>query len=97
MIKIGEQFQVFGVVYARTPYGLKIIERVLYHEEPPILEQCGTCANAEIYEFSPDPAVCDLVRHVRGESITCRRGRPFEPGPCEVYVIGTPKRPKSLF
>lgn len=98
MKEIGQQFVLHGKVYIETPAGPVEIKRVVYKEEPPVLEQCSRCSQAVIYEAKPDPSTCEIAKDVRTEFVSCRFaiGRPYEPGICNAYKSGIPKRPESL-
>lgn len=68
---------------------------VKYAVGPPVLEQCGECAYAEVKKFAPQG--CDDLPNMQTTMIDCAKGSDvYRDGICADFASGTPRQRVAL-
>lgn len=90
LVAIGEmKYQV------REPGDPPEVEIVTYQVGPPVLEQCGECAHAEVKKFAPRG--CDDLLNMQTAMIDCMKGsNVYRDGVCADFAPGTPRQRAAL-
>lgn len=68
---------------------------VKYTTGPPVLEQCGECAYAEVKKFAPRG--CDDLPNMQTTMVDCVKGSDvYRDGICADFAPGTPRQKVAL-
>lgn len=79
----------------REPGDPPEVEIVTYQIGPPVLEQCGECAYAEVKKFAPRG--CDDLSNMQTTMIECMKGsNVYRDGICADFAPGTPRQRATL-